>query len=122
MTGNDDGAKAFDVFTGGKGANGEAGSPSAETNRNTQSPGVKNPNPLPPFSAILHPDLVIRNKEETPNPEVLGLEEERPGWHGYVEWEKYPERKQKAKEFMQEFEFPGVCAIHVRFYGMVKLT
>jgi len=57
---------------------------------------------------ILHPKLLVRTKEETPDPEALGLEEEIPGWHGYVEWEKYPERKKKVKEFMKKFEFPSV--------------
>ena len=56
---------------------------------------------------ILHPSLVLRTKE-TPDPEALGLEEEFPGWHGYVEWEKYPERKKEVKEYMKKFNFPGV--------------
>jgi len=30
------------------------------------------------------------------------------GWHGYVEWEKYPERKAAVKAFLKEFDFPGV--------------
>ncbi|KAF8866384.1 molybdopterin binding oxidoreductase [Acephala macrosclerotiorum] len=51
---------------------------------------------------VLHPSLVLRTKE-TPNPEALGLREEFPGWHGYVEWEKYPEKKKEVKEF----DFPG---------------
>ncbi|PQE29127.1 oxidoreductase molybdopterin binding domain-containing protein [Rutstroemia sp. NJR-2017a BBW] len=57
--------------------------------------------------SILHPDLVIRNKDELPDPHELELEEELDGWHGYIEWEKYPERKQKAMEFMKKFEFPN---------------
>jgi sulfite oxidase len=56
-------------------------------------------------TSILHPDLVIRSKDEIPAPESLGLEEELPGWHGYVEWEQYPERKRKVKEFMKKFAF-----------------
>jgi sulfite oxidase len=59
-------------------------------------------------STILHPDLVMRSKGEIPDPESLALEEELPGWHGYVEWEQYPEKKQKVKEFMKKFDFPGV--------------
>ncbi|RDW78059.1 molybdopterin binding oxidoreductase [Coleophoma crateriformis] len=56
----------------------------------------------------LHPDLVIRNKSEPVDPEgELALKEELPGWHGYVEWENYPERKEKVKEFMKKFDFPG---------------
>ncbi|CZS91488.1 related to nitrate reductase [NADPH] [Rhynchosporium agropyri] len=60
-----------------------------------------------PDVSILHPDLVIRNKDEIPDPEELGLEEELKGWHGYVEWENYPERKEKAKEMLRKFVFPG---------------
>ncbi|KAA8574029.1 hypothetical protein EYC84_005564 [Monilinia fructicola] len=57
--------------------------------------------------SILHPDLQIRSKDELPDPHELGLEEELDGWHGYIEWEKYPERKQKAKEFLKKFKFPS---------------
>ena len=46
--------------------------------------------------------------EPPPDPESLLLEEEVPGWHGYVEWEKYPERKRVVKEYMKKFDFPGV--------------
>jgi len=59
-------------------------------------------------NTILHPSLSIRAKDDVPDPETLELEEEVPGWHGYVEWEKYPERKERVKEFMKKFEFPGV--------------
>ncbi|RAL66206.1 hypothetical protein DID88_005878 [Monilinia fructigena] len=57
--------------------------------------------------SILHSDLQIRSKDELPDPHELGLEEELDGWHGYIEWEKYPERKQKAKEFLKKFKFPS---------------
>lgn len=68
----------------------------------TATEGNKHPN-------IFHPSLVFRKKDQPPpNPEVLGLEEELPGWHGYVEWEKYPERKQAVKKYLKEFDFPGV--------------
>ena len=61
---------------------------------------------------IFHPSLVLRNRDESPpDPEELGLEEELPGWHGYVEWEKYPERKQMVKEYMKKFAFPGVSLL-----------
>lgn len=55
---------------------------------------------------ILHPDLVLRNRDEPPDPDELGLKEELPGWHGYVEWENYPERKKMVKAFMKKFQFP----------------
>lgn len=33
--------------------------------------------------------------------------EEEAGWHGYVEWEKYPERKQKAHEILKKMQDEG---------------
>jgi len=65
---------------------------------------------------IMNPELVLRNKEDSNelaghglDPEELGLKEELKGWHGYVEWELYPERKKAVKEWMQKFQFPPVC-------------
>lgn len=34
------------------------------------------------------------------------VEEEREGWHGYVEWEKYPEKKEKAHKRFIRYKFP----------------
>jgi hypothetical protein len=45
--------------------------------------------------AILHPSLEVRAEGEILDPDELGWEVELPGWHGYVEWEKYPEKKNK---------------------------
>ena len=67
---------------------------------------------------IFHPSLVLLNPKETPDPEELGLEEERKGWHGYIEWERYPERKQKVKEYLRQFKFPPVS--YLLICGVVK--
>ena len=32
--------------------------------------------------------------------------EETPGWKGYVEWEKYPEKKRKAAKILARYRFP----------------
>lgn len=32
--------------------------------------------------------------------------EEREGWSGYIEWEKYPEKKKQAEEIMKRYDFP----------------
>lgn len=32
--------------------------------------------------------------------------EERPGWKGYVEWEKYPEKKAEAEKVLSQYNFP----------------
>ena len=43
-----------------------------------------------------------------------GLEDlspqELPGWDGYIEWERYPERKERAARILKEHkhEFAGV--------------
>jgi len=33
--------------------------------------------------------------------------EERPGWRGYVEWEKYPEKQAKGEAILKQYKFPG---------------
>ena len=34
------------------------------------------------------------------------LLEERDGWKGYIEWERYPEKKKKAAEILAQYDFP----------------
>jgi sulfite oxidase len=34
--------------------------------------------------------------------------EERDGWKGYIEWEKYPEKKKEAEEVLARYDFPAV--------------
>jgi sulfite oxidase len=41
-----------------------------------------------------------------PKGEVPDFPEELPGWKGYVEWEKYPEKKKKAAEVLAQYDFP----------------
>ena len=36
------------------------------------------------------------------------FEEEREGWKGYIEWEKYPEKKKQAAEVLKQYDFPVV--------------
>jgi hypothetical protein len=69
-------------------------------------------------SSILHPSLVLRNREDIPHPDALGFEELF-GWHGYVEWEKYPEKKKRAKELMKKFNFPSVGST---FFSLLSRT
>ncbi|KAJ4992444.1 Sulfite oxidase, mitochondrial [Stagonosporopsis vannaccii] len=38
--------------------------------------------------------------------ELPVFEEEREGWKGYIEWERYPEKKKKAAEIMAKYDFP----------------
>jgi sulfite oxidase len=34
--------------------------------------------------------------------------EERPGWAGYIEWERYPDKKAKAAKILATRHFPPV--------------
>jgi sulfite oxidase len=34
--------------------------------------------------------------------------EEKEGWNGYIEWEKYPEKKKEVHEIMSKYDFPAV--------------
>ena len=36
------------------------------------------------------------------------FQEELKGWHGYVEWEKYPDKKKIAAELLAKYSFEGV--------------
>ena len=47
--------------------------------------------------------LELRHKLEEPN-----FSEEKPGWKGYIEWEKYPEKQKRAEEILAQYNFPGV--------------
>ena len=38
--------------------------------------------------------------------EIPCFEEKKPGWSGYIEWEKYPEKK--AAEILAKYDFPHV--------------
>jgi sulfite oxidase len=37
--------------------------------------------------------------------------EERKGWSGYIEWERYPEKKKQAAEILAKYDFPVVSNI-----------
>lgn len=47
--------------------------------------------------------LAFRPKGEPPV-----FEEEREGWKGYIEWEKYPEKKKQAAKILKQYDFPVV--------------
>lgn len=34
--------------------------------------------------------------------------EELEGWKGYIEWEKYPEKKKEAEAILDKYDFPDV--------------
>lgn len=39
------------------------------------------------------------------DPDVI-FAEETPGWKGYIEWEKYPEKKAQAAAILKRYNFP----------------
>lgn len=41
--------------------------------------------------------------------ENVFFKEERKGWSGYIEWERYPEKKKEAESILAKYEFPDVC-------------
>ena len=48
---------------------------------------------------------------ESNHPESFFPEEVK-GWHGYIEWEKYPEKRAKAEEILSKYTFAEVCMLH----------
>lgn len=40
--------------------------------------------------------------------DVPEFPEEIEGWKGYIEWEKYPEKRAKAEAIMKQYDFPEV--------------
>lgn len=36
--------------------------------------------------------------------------EEIDGWKGYIEWEKYPEKKKEAEAILAQYDFPDVSS------------
>lgn len=43
-----------------------------------------------------------------PNHPEAYFAEEKKGWHGYVEWERYPDKQRKAAEILSKYKFAGV--------------
>jgi hypothetical protein len=58
------------------------------------------------------PDDKTRDAEER----VL-FQEELAGWKGYVEWERYPQKKQAAHEILKSSEFSSVCSSPIECGG-----
>ncbi|KAI9170862.1 Sulfite oxidase [Paramyrothecium foliicola] len=41
-----------------------------------------------------------------PKGEIPNFQEEREGWKGYIEWEKYPEKRKQVEEILKHYDFP----------------
>ena len=46
-------------------------------------------------------------------PEHVYFPEEQSGWHGYIEWEKYPDKAKRAAEILAKHQFAGVSPLTV---------
>lgn len=57
------------------------------------------------------PELPERPKLPVRNPDHVYFAEEQKGWHGYVEWEKYPKKAKRAAEILSEDKFAGVSPL-----------
>ncbi|KAH8587368.1 Oxidoreductase, molybdopterin-binding domain-containing protein [Bisporella sp. PMI_857] len=63
-------------------------------------------------AAWLHPDLVLKPSASTTSAELkkelaaINLKQEYPGWHGYVKYEKYPDRREAIRKYISKFDFP----------------
>ena len=57
-----------------------------------------------PLQKHMHPDAYFK--------------EEREGWHGYIEWEKYPEKKEMAAKILSQYAFAGVSKWRRLFQGL----
>ncbi|EME41758.1 hypothetical protein DOTSEDRAFT_73976 [Dothistroma septosporum NZE10] len=54
------------------------------------------------------PDSVSGSIKEFPiKDKDVYFAEEKPGWKGYVEWEKYPEKKKQCEEVLAKYKFPA---------------
>lgn len=52
------------------------------------------------------PELPIRKSHH------VYFAEEQKGWHGYVEWEKYPEKAKRAAEILAKHNFASVSPLN----------
>jgi len=50
------------------------------------------------------PDVPLSDKH---SPKAFFAEEKK-GWHGYVEWEKYPAKQKEAAEILAQYKFADV--------------
>lgn len=59
------------------------------------------------------PELPKRSELLLPQPDNVYFAEERKGWHGYVEWEKYPDKARRAAEILSKHKFAGVSPLNI---------
>jgi hypothetical protein len=62
---------------------------------------------MPPKSVPRHAPKLDIPLPERNHPEAY-FAEEREGWHGYVEWERYPEKKAAAANILSQYALSDV--------------
>ena len=81
-----------------------------DTIPNVYLPEKDIPNAMATATAILTtehaPEHAIPLKKKH-HPQAY-FQEEREGWHGYVEWERYPEKKATAANILSQYAFADV--------------
>jgi sulfite oxidase len=51
--------------------------------------------------------IVIRRSMKATSIPNVAFAEEYPGWHGYIAWERYPEKKAQAAALLARYTFPA---------------
>lgn len=59
------------------------------------------------------PELPTRPQLPMPKSDQVYFAEEQKGWHGYVEWEKYPDKAKRAAEILSQHKFAGVRPLNI---------
>lgn len=71
-------------------------------------PTQEDPSKEPPTDPEQRPDRKVALAPGAQVPTDVYFPEERSGWHGYVEWEDYPEKRAKAEAILKHYDFPPV--------------
>lgn len=53
-------------------------------------------------------ELTLRDSHSTSDIKTPHFADEREGWKGYIEWEKYPEKKKEAAAILAQYQFDHV--------------
>jgi len=53
--------------------------------------------------------LTLRDPQAKSEIKTPHFADEREGWKGYIEWEKYPEKKAEAAAILARYQFDHVC-------------
>ena len=63
------------------------------------------------------PKLSKRSELPIRKSDQVYFAEEQKGWHGYVEWEKYPDKAKRAAEILSKHKFADVSSLNIDLAG-----